>query len=57
MSAKSPGQIAYEADLEKRPVYHSGEVRPSWDQLPAYARENWDRIEGRNAQVEEAARP
>jgi len=33
MQAKSPGQIAYEADLARHPLYDDGSPRPSWDAL------------------------
>ena len=33
MQAKSPGQIAYEADLARHPLYDDGSSRPSWDAL------------------------
>ena len=33
MQAKSPGQIAYETDLARCPVYHDGTPRPSWARL------------------------
>lgn len=40
---KTAGQIAYENDLAIAPVYHDGTTRKSWDALPAYARESWER--------------
>lgn len=40
---KSYGQKIYEADVMKRPTYHDGTPRRSWDQLSAVAQESWER--------------
>lgn len=39
----SPGQLAYEADLLERPVYHDGTQRPTWDRLDGIAQYSWER--------------
>lgn len=38
---KEPGQADYEADLLKRPAYHTGELRKRWHELDDYARMTW----------------
>lgn len=43
MRVSSPGQRAYERDLARRPFYHDGTARPSWDMLSEIARWSWDR--------------
>lgn len=40
---KSPGQLAYEEDVRRRPAYHDGAPRHAWAQLDAIARWSWDR--------------
>lgn len=40
---KSPGQVAYETDVERAPLYHDGTDRKTWDQLPDFARADWER--------------
>ena len=30
---KTPGQLAYEADLERQPTYDDGKPRPTWERL------------------------
>jgi hypothetical protein len=40
---KTPGQIAYEIDCERKPTYHTGERRPAWAALEAYAKQSWER--------------
>lgn len=40
---KTPGQKAYEAELEYCPNYHDGAPRRAWDQLPEYAQWSWER--------------
>lgn len=32
-SDKTPGQIAYEQDVAKNPIYHDGKPRPTWGRL------------------------
>ena len=34
---------AYEADVARRPKYHDGTPRKTWDQLDAVARWSWGR--------------
>lgn len=41
-AAKSPGQIAYEADLDAKPHYFDGRVRPEWHDLTPTARKSWE---------------
>lgn len=40
---KSPGHIAYEADLAAQPVYHDGGKRKTWEQLAELERLSWER--------------
>lgn len=40
---KSPGQIAYEEDLRRKPLYHHGAPRAGWDDLDVAARWSWER--------------
>lgn len=35
---KSPGQIAYEEDVRRRPTYDTGEARAGWDKLEEWTR-------------------
>lgn len=43
---KSAGQLAYEADVAARPIYHDGTSRKTWAQLSDIARWSWTRDEG-----------
>jgi hypothetical protein len=40
---KTKGQIAYESDVKRRPVYHDGMPRKRWEELSAIARWSWER--------------
>jgi len=40
---KSLGQLAYEEDVRRKPLYHDGTPRRSWDKIAAIARESWER--------------
>lgn len=40
---KAPGQVDYEADLKRRPNYHDGSPRKSWDELDDIARWSWEK--------------
>lgn len=40
---KTPGQIAYEADLSVYPNYHDGAPRKPWEQLSEHCRYSWER--------------
>lgn len=40
---KTPGQIAYEIDLVTRPNYPDGTLRKTWDELPDFARSQWEK--------------
>lgn len=41
--SKSYGQQAYERDLARRPRYHDGTPRVSWERLSDIARWSWER--------------
>lgn len=45
--SKTPGQIAYEEDVRRKPHYHprvDGTVRPrrTWDELDALTKRSWE---------------
>lgn len=40
---KTQGQIAYEADVKRKPLYHDGTPRKLWADLSAIARWSWER--------------
>lgn len=40
---KSPGQLAYEADVKLNPHYPDGAQRPNWDNLCAIAKHSWEK--------------
>lgn len=46
MRYQSNARAAYEADVERRPNYPSGEPRKSWDELSNVARWSWGREYG-----------
>jgi hypothetical protein len=37
------GRAAYDADVSKRPLYHDGAKRKTWEQLGDVARWSWGR--------------
>jgi hypothetical protein len=41
--AKTPGQLAYEADVQAMPVYHDGAARHGWHELGYAVQDNWQR--------------
>lgn len=41
---KTPGQIAYEEDVLRRPTYDSGLPRKPWDKLANWAQTEWEMI-------------
>jgi hypothetical protein len=41
--ALAEGRAAYEADVQRTPTYHTGEQRPSWDEIGETARQSWQR--------------
>lgn len=43
MHDKSPGQLAYEEDVRRRPRYPDGKPRDTWDQIDPIARWSWNR--------------
>lgn len=42
-TTKTIGQLRYEADLIHRPTYHDGSKRRAWNELPDYAKRQWER--------------
>ncbi len=40
---RTAGQIAYEADVQARPLYFDGKPRRAWDQLDEPVRWSWER--------------
>jgi hypothetical protein len=42
-AAKSPGQLDYERDVARRPTYHDGRPRATWDELSDIARWSWEK--------------
>lgn len=40
-SGKSAGQVAYEEDCRRCPVYGDGKPRRTWDQLRDFEQESW----------------
>jgi hypothetical protein len=43
MNTESHGRKAYSEDLRKRPTYHDGKPRKTWEQLHPIARFSWER--------------
>lgn len=43
LSEITPGRADYEADLARRPLYHDGTPRKTWDQLGDLERWSWER--------------
>jgi hypothetical protein len=39
----TPGQLAYEADVRARPLYHDGTPRRTWHELGTVERWSWER--------------
>lgn len=39
----TPGELAYNEDLRRQPLYHTGEPRLTWAQLDAWAKQSWER--------------
>ena len=39
----TPGEIAYNEDVRRRPTYHTGEPRLTWAQLDAWVKQSWER--------------
>ncbi len=40
---KSPGQIAYEADITRHPSYHDGTPRRTWENLSEVIQSSWEK--------------
>ena len=40
---KTPGQLDYEADVQKKPLYHTGQPRKTWEELSEITRWSWER--------------
>jgi hypothetical protein len=43
LNAKTPGQLAYEADCRNQPAYHDGTKRKAWQELHKVAQWSWER--------------
>lgn len=43
MTDKTPGQLAYEADVAARPTYDDHSPRKAWDQLCEVCQWSWHR--------------
>jgi hypothetical protein len=39
----TPGHAAYLEDCVRKPTYHTGEPRPTWQSLDEWARWSWER--------------
>jgi hypothetical protein len=46
---KSPGEIAYYADVAKCPRYHDGARRKTWGEVPPFARQHWEKLARQDA--------
>lgn len=46
------GKKAYEADLAKRPTYHDGTPRPTWEKLSEVGKWSWSRIGERRRPIQ-----
>jgi hypothetical protein len=40
---KTPGQLDYEQDVQRKPHYHDGNPRKAWEQLQEIVRWTWER--------------
>jgi hypothetical protein len=40
---QTPGEIAYNEDVRRRPAYDKGAPRPAWATLETYAKQSWER--------------
>lgn len=40
---KTAGQIAYEADCKRQPLYPNGDKRCDWEKLDTVAKWSWER--------------
>jgi hypothetical protein len=40
---KTPGQIAYETDVDRCSLYQDGTPRKTWDQLADWMKDDWER--------------
>lgn len=40
---KTPGEIAYEADLKNQPTYYDGTPRKKWEELGKLEQGSWER--------------
>lgn len=43
MAQHTPGRIAYEEDVRRRPTYDNGNSRAAWNALPDYAKWSWEK--------------
>jgi len=40
---KTPGQLDYEQDVQRKPLYHDGTPRKAWEQLREIVKWTWER--------------
>lgn len=40
--AKTPGELAYERDVQETPNYRNGQPRASWEDIGDIARQSWE---------------
>jgi hypothetical protein len=40
---QTPGEIAYNEDVRRRPTYDKGAPRPAWAALETHAKQSWER--------------
>lgn len=52
-TAASRGRKAYDEDCVRRPTYHDGTLRPTWEQLDEVARWSWDRAASDDSPADE----
>lgn len=43
MHNQTPGELAYNEDVRRRPYYDGGTPRRSWAQLDDHAKQSWER--------------
>ncbi len=43
MTTKTPGQLAYEQDVIRKPFYHDGTRRRPWEALSEVAQYSWEK--------------
>ena len=40
---KTPGQLAYEEDVRRKPKYHDGGTRKMWNELTFIEQQSWEK--------------